>query len=356
MTSNRTARTIQCLWFPALSVLLGCSLIGTGAGSIPATQTALAFSVMRYSTSAGGRFPPPTNTLPGIRPATPTATATVAPPATPTPTATGTAAATLTATIAHTATPPETAGTTGYIVDPETRPYAPEQRAPAGSDVYQNNRYERPYSSGTMEYLSDVDLTRVELRIAPPWIVVTFRIAEPRAEGIGRTMYGAEFDTDLDGRGDYLVWGASPAGADWTVEGVEIWNDSDGDVGGANPQMTNAPYTGGDGYDRKVFSGGGGADPDLAWIRRSEDGAKIQLAFKGIAIKNSMHFLWNGLADFGVRRPDWFDYNDHFTQADAGSPLPIQPDFYPLKSLWGIDNTCLAAYGFTATGAETGLC
>jgi hypothetical protein len=356
MTSPRTNRNIHCLLFPALAVFLGCSLIGTGASSDPATQTALAFSVIQYSTSIGGRFPSPTKTLSGIRPATPTAAATVAPSATPTPTATGTATAAFTAAAAHTATPPDTAGATGYIVDPETRPYAPEQRAPAGSDVYQSNRYERPYSSEAMEYLSDVDLTRVELRIAPPWVVITFRIAGARAEGIGRTMYGAEFDTDLDGRGDYLVWGPSPAGAEWTVEGVEIWNDSDGDVGGPSPQMTNAPWAGGNGYDRNVFSGGRGADPDLAWIRALEDGAGIQLAFKGIAIKNAVHFLWNGLADFGVRRPDWFDYNDHFTQAEAGSPLPIQPDFYPLKSLWGIDNTCRGAYGYTPAGTETGLC
>jgi hypothetical protein len=83
---------------------------------------------------------------------------------------------------------------------------------------------------------------------------------------------------------------------------------------------------------------------------------KIQLAFKYSAIGNEPRFLWNGLADFGNRRPDWFDYNDHFTQAEAGSPLPIQADYYPLQALWGIDNTCRDAYGFAPTGAEPGLC
>jgi hypothetical protein len=79
-------------------------------------------------------------------------------------------------------------------------------------------------------------------------------------------------------------------------------------------------------------------------------------SFKYFAIGNAPQFLWNGLADWGVRRPDWFDYNDHFTQNEAGSPLPIQADFYPLKALYGIDSTCRDAYGFTPTGTEMNLC
>ncbi|MBN1439325.1 MAG: hypothetical protein JW929_07955 [Anaerolineales bacterium] len=343
------------LWLiPVLACLLGCRAAAAAGDSLPATQTALAHSIFQYSTSAGGRFLSATAASPDIRADTPTESLSLPPAETAAPS--GTPSPSPTPTHAHTTTPPAGSGATRYIVDPDTRDYAPQQRVASGSDEYQHNRWERPYTSGTMDYLPDVDLVRAELRIDPPWIVVTFFASGTRAEGIGRTMYGAEFDTDLDGRGDYLIWGASPSGVEWTVEGVEVWTDFDGDVGGPSPQMTNAPWTGGTGYDQNLFRGGQGADPDLAWIRRVEGGAKVQLGFKSLAIKNAAHFLWNGLADFGVRRPDWMDYNDRFTQGEAGSPLPIQPDYYPLAALFGIDNTCRDAYGYAPTGAEVGLC
>jgi hypothetical protein len=354
MTALRPAKPLRIFFLPALAFVIGCQLTLATAGANPATQTALANSVIQYSTSAGERFPSPTLTAPGGRPPSPTVSEMI--PPTETFTAAATYTATSTPTVAHVATPPGASGTTRYITDPLTKDYAPQKKSPSGSDVYQNNRYERPYTSGTMDYLSDVDLTRVELRIVAPWVYVTFFLAGPRADGIGKTMYGAEFDVNLDGRGDYLIWGASPAGGEWMADGVEVWKDSNADVGGPNPQLTNAPWTGGDGYDQTLFASGQGADPDLAWIRQLDGGAKVQLAFKYSAVGSAPQFLWNGLADLGVRRPDWFDYNDHFTQGEAGSPLPVQADYYPLAALYGIDNTCRDAYGFAPTGVEAGLC
>ncbi|MGB7536955.1 MAG: carboxypeptidase-like regulatory domain-containing protein [Anaerolineales bacterium] len=314
--------------------LLACNLERTAA-STPSEFTA---SPTIFAPRETGEIPvTPSETVPAELP-------TLTPTFTPTFTA------------VHLATPPGPTGTSRYITDPETRDYAPQKKSPSGSDAYQFNRYERPYTAGTMDYLPDVDLTRVELRVAPPWVYITFFTAGTRTDGIGRTMYGAEFDVNRDGRGEYLIWGGSPPGVEWTTDGVEVWKDSNGDVGGSDPQLANAPWTGGNGYDQKFFSGGQGADPDLAWIRQIEGGLKIQLAFKYSAIGNAAAFLWNGVADFGVRRPDWFDYNDHFTQSDAGSPLPIQADSYPLQALFGIDNTCRDAYGFSPTGTEPGLC
>jgi hypothetical protein len=258
-------------------------------------------------------------------------------------------------TIAHLVTPPGSTGTTRYITDIKTQDYAPQKKA-IGGDEYFNNRWERPFTAETMEYLSDVDLVRVEMKIAAPWVYLTFEFVAPRAEGIGETMYGAEFDVNKDGRGDYLVWGASPANGEWTTDGVEVWKDTNADVGGATPQSSNAPSIGGNGYDENLVADGHGDDPDLAWIRQLEGGEKVQLALKYSALNNASQFLWNGLADAGIRNPAWFDYNDHFTQAEAGSPLPVQTTFYPLKEIWGLDNTCRDAYGFTPTGTEPGLC
>lgn len=258
--------------------------------------------------------------------------------------------------IAHLITPPGTAGTTRYLTDPETRDYAPQKKSPSGSDNFAGNRFERPYTAETMEYLADVDLKRVELKIAAPWVYVTFEFSSARAEGVGKTVYGAEFDTDKDGRGDFLVWGVSPSGADWTTLGVEVWQDGNHDVGGDHPLLSDPPKPDSNGYDQKLFADGQGADPDLAWVRQVEGGSKVQLAFKYSVLGNAPQFLWNGLADAGIRRSDWFDYNDHFTAAEAGSPFPTQADLYPVKALSGVDNTCRDAFGFTPTGTEPGLC
>jgi hypothetical protein len=341
-------------WLPIPVILLGCALAGAAPGTNPATQTALAHSVLQYATLAAGRFPTATHTPEGFRPDPPTVTATPPPADTPAPTETLPSAPA--ETVGHTATPPDAGGVTRYIIDAMTRDYAPQQKVASGSDDHLHNRYERPYTAETMDYLSDVDLTQVDLSISPPWVYLTFHIAQPRPEGIGQTLYGVEFDTNRDGRGEYLIWGASPPDGEWTAAGVEVRRDANADVGGQNPQWANAPWTDGDGYEKVLFASGQGADPDLAWIRQVGDGHQIQLAFKYIAIGNAVFFLWNGVADFGLRRPDWYDYNDRFTQSEAGSPLPIQAELYPLHALWGIDNTCRDAYGYEPTGMELGLC
>ncbi|MBN1439323.1 MAG: hypothetical protein JW929_07945 [Anaerolineales bacterium] len=273
----------------------------------------------------------------------------------PEPADTATPTPTSTYTIVHLVTPQNPSGTTRYITDFDTKPYAPQKKA-IGGDEYHNNRWERPFTAEEMEYLSDVDLKRVDLKIASPWVYVTFEFLEPRAEGIRQTMYGAEFDLNKDDRGDYLIWGASPPSGEWTTDGVEVWRDTNYDVGGPTAQVSNAPWDQADGYDENLFAAGQGADPDLAWIRQIEGGKKVQLAFKYSVVNNASQFLWNGLADLGIRNPAWMDYNDHFTQKEAGSPLPVQTTLYPLKEIWGLDNTCRDAFGFTPTGTEAGLC
>jgi hypothetical protein len=57
----------------------------------------------------------------------------------------------------------------------------------------------------------------------------------------------------------------------------------------------------------------------------------------------------------GQFHADWFDYNDHFSQAQAGSPLGGSAN-YPLKAFFEVDNTCRWVVGFTPTGNEPGIC
>ncbi len=334
MTIHTRSSRFTVLTIAASIFLPACILSGVSTGEATA-------NLVTATMDAGGAAPQET-----AQGAAPTPSETV-PAAMPTHTPTFT--------IVHLTTPPGTTGTTRYITDFKTKDYAPQKKA-IGGDEYFNNRYERPFTAEEMVYLPDVDLTRVEMRIAAPWVYITFEFVEPRGDGIGQTMYGVEFDINKDGRGEYLIWGASPAGGEWTTDGVEVWKDTNYDVGGTNPQASNAPWLTGDGYDKNLVASGKGDDPDLAWIRQIEGGKKVQLAFKYSVLNNASQFLWNGLADLGVRKPEWFDYNDHFTQEEAGSPYPVQTKFYPLKKLFGLDNTCRDAYGFIPTGTEAGLC
>jgi hypothetical protein len=259
----------------------------------------------------------------------------------------------------HLTLPGNPTGATRFLTDLITKDYAPQKKA-IGGDEFLNNRWERPFTADTMDYLADTDITRGELKVESPWIYITIFVADSRPAGVGQTVYGAELDTDRDGRGDYLVWGVSPAGTAWTTDGVEVWKDSNNDVGGIRPQISDATADAGwllgDGYDQNLVKNGQGADPDLAWIRPLDGGKRIQLAFKNTAIGGATSFLWSVLADAGVRNPAWFDYNDRFTQAEAGSPLPIQKTLYPVKQIFGLDNSCRDAYGFVPIGTEANLC
>jgi hypothetical protein len=68
-------------------------------------------------------------------------------------------------------------------------------------------------------------------------------------------------------------------------------------------------------------------------------------------------YLWGAWAvDPAVLHPDWLDYNDHFSQAEAGSPLAELTQYYPLKALYAVDDTCRWSVGFTPTGSEPGIC
>jgi len=49
------------------------------------------------------------------------------------------------------------------------------------------------------------------------------------------------------------------------------------------------------------------------------------------------------------------DYTDRFTVVDEGSPVRSNK-YYPLGSLYAVDNTCRSAFGFSSTGYEPRIC
>jgi hypothetical protein len=61
------------------------------------------------------------------------------------------------------------------------------------------------------------------------------------------------------------------------------------------------------------------------------------------------------ITDAGLKSIADLDYIDRFTEAEAGSPVR-NDQYYPLKALYGVDNVCREAQGFTGTGQEPQRC
>jgi len=294
----------------------------------------------------------PTNTDPPVVDAQPTDTTAPEPTAENTP---ETPADTLapTETLAHVSYPTQ-GGSTVYMTDPSTKTYGPEGRSVA--DAFVNNIMERPLTAQDMDYKPYLDIIRADLSITSPFVYVTIRL-EGSAPQDSPANYGFEIDADKDGRGDWLIYGQVPDGTEWTTVGVRVYEDTNNDVGGPTPIFDDGALPNLDGYETMLFNQGyETTDPDMAWIRRDPNNDnRVQLAVKYNAIGSADQFLWGAWSDEGPVEPGWFDYNDHFTEVEAGSPLSNNPN-YPLDQLPLVDNTCRWVYGFTPTGNEPGIC
>jgi hypothetical protein len=164
-----------------------------------------------------------------------------------------------------------------------------------------------------------------------------------------------EIDLDADGYGDVVVVSHPPYSAEWTASNVIVARDSDKDTGGLSPEKSDAPLPG-NGYDEVIFDGsiGLGDDPDLAWVRiNAGKYATVQFAFKVGLAENK--FMLGVFSDAGLRDIFKLDYNDRFTEEQAGSPIR-GTKFYPLNLFFAFDNVCRTAYGFTGTWEEPHRC
>ncbi|MGD0753098.1 MAG: hypothetical protein ABSA23_17035 [Anaerolineales bacterium] len=322
-----------------LGIMLAVLLAGMAACNLP-TGTPL----------AGSGTTPPTGTS-----ALATVPATVA-AATDTATTTDTATATILPTVTHLVKPGEPpASFESQIYDMDSSAFAAQHRV-EGGDNFAADLFERPFDQSMNTYFPDLDIKHTGLSRDATWTYITISLFGPSAQGGLAGDYGLEIDVNRDGRGDFLIMAAAP-GASWSTDGVQVWQDKNGDVGGATPIQSDPPPQTGDGYETVLFNAGQGADPDLAWARTSPtDPASVQIAFKRSLFNDANPYMWGAWAmDASMLHPDWFDYNDHFTLAQAGSPLQGSAD-YPLKALYEVDNTCRWAVGFTPTGNEPGIC
>lgn len=265
-----------------------------------------------------------------------------------------------TATITHFVTPGEGATTQSSIGDTisgdTARTGVPSE--PPGGDMYHYNLYERPFNAFTQDiFFPDLDIRSAQLGLAGDWMYVTIQLygLDPATSTLAR-HYGIELDLDVDGRGEWLIMAAAPLSDVWTTDGVTSWNDTDGDVGQLYACYDDTPQTA-DSYDKLYFDAGIGDDPDAAWARFiGGTPPAVQIAFKHAMIAYDSKFMWGVWADQGVDQPQWFDYHDHFTYDEAGSPFSSIPDYYPIKAIAELDNTCRTGYGFTLVGDEPCLC
>ena len=315
---------------------LACSLPGQAAPTVDPNVVALAVQQTLQSSGEGPSGPPPA-TIPAATEAAPPPTDT---PLVPTPT------------VAHVVFPANPGGTTSFMTDRSSAALAGERRSIG--DNLDTNLLERPFTANVMDYRGYLDINRGELSIGAPWIYVTFYLEQVPPAGTP-AFYGVEVDIDIDGRGDWMIVGAAPPTTDWTTNGVRVLRDTNNDVGAAHPMTSDAP-SGGNGYDELVFDQGQGSDPDAAWIRLAPGSAtQVQVAFKYTVIGSPNTWTWGVWADEGINKPEWLDYNDHFTAAEAGSPTSGTSN-YPIKALAAVDNSCRWAVGFTPIGTEPGIC
>lgn len=209
-------------------------------------------------------------------------------------------------------------------------------------DSFRLNNFERPFTESDMDYHPETDMTKLSLAKGSDFYYFTIEVFSGSEDGgFPSAFYGVEFDTDVDGRGDVLVWAEGVDSGDWTVENVFVLRDSNDDVGGSRPVLPDERN--GDGFDEVLFSNEKMDDPDAAW-QRKEASDKIQLAVKTTLVGAS-RFMWRAWADAGTADPGQFDYNDAFSESQAGSPTK-NSEFYPVGQLNLVDSTCWINYGY----------
>jgi len=256
--------------------------------------------------------------------------------------------------IAHSLVPSTSIKAGTLIYDVTSVDTASEGRAPYG-DLYKSNLFERPFMQD-MTYVADLDIVSYNLAYDEKFFYVSIELVGSNPNNSLGLNYAVELDTDADGYGDYIIIGRPPHSATWSTDNVQVVQDTDHDTGGLSAEKTDGPLPG-NGYDTVIFDGGRGenvADLDLAWMRvNAGPKATVQFAFKrGLA---GTRFIYGVLADGGLKSIEDLDYVDRFSEEEAGSPVRDEK-YFPLKALYGVDNVCREAFGFTGTGQEPQRC
>ncbi|GAB4504951.1 MAG: hypothetical protein Fur0043_19460 [Anaerolineales bacterium] len=256
-----------------------------------------------------------------------------------------------TGTVTHIRRPSDSPPAGKLVYDVDSADTAAEKRAPYG-DSYKINRLERPFQQD-MTYIPDLDIVTFMLSQDDTYIYVSLELGGFDPNNSIGIDYGVEIDLDADGFGDRIIWVHPPYIPTWTTDGVQVFEDSNHDTGGLSGERSDAPLPG-DGYDKLLFDSGLGDDSDLAWVRvNAGRQATVQFAFKSSLTDGA--YMLGVLADAGLKDVGKLDYVDRFMEEEAGSPEKSE-QYYPLKALHSVDNTCREAFGFKPNGYEPQLC
>jgi hypothetical protein len=219
-------------------------------------------------------------------------------------------------------------------------------------DLYNANLFERPFTTD-MIFLPEVDIQKAAITADNDFFYFTLTLSGTHTGSNDfQGLYAVELDTDVDGRGDYFIAAQDPKGTAWTTSGVIVRFDSDKDVGGPDPSISDAPFEG-NGYETILAND----KPEAAWVRVSTSNPiAVQIAIHNHLVGNPEIFLWGLTADNGIKDPGKYDYDDTYTKVQAGSPYIEEPSLYPLKIVNSFDNVCRQPYGFTPAGRIPNMC
>jgi len=226
-----------------------------------------------------------------------------------------------------------------------------EEGGVSSGDYFLEGLYERPFTSLEMDYLPDVDIQTlaIESDMNFYYFTITLKAFDPTEKRLTGS-YGIELDRGKHGRGDFLVFGRD-FGAAWSTGNLTAYIDQNGDVGGLNPWIANEGHAG-DGYETALEF----ADERVAYGRLAPGGVPaVQLAVSRALLDGADEFLYGAVADRGWQDPGRFEYNDFIGPTAAGSPI-FNAVNYPVKNLYGLDNTCRRAFGFAPQGDIRGMC
>jgi len=227
-----------------------------------------------------------------------------------------------------------------------------------GGDRFTFGRYERPFNANTMDtYFPYIDIVNTFVYQDDTWVYASIVLQNTDENGNLSGHYGVEFDTNLNGKGDYFVIATGLTSTDWVANGVKVYQDSDETVGDKIPTTSDGDV-GGNGFETIIFDEGQGNDAELAWVRLAPDTSNtVQFAIKRSLLGGpDARYLVNMWAGNELMDPSKFDINDHFTHEQAGAADRGLENFYPIKAVAEIDNSCRMAVGFKPTGNEPGLC
>ncbi|MCE9644609.1 MAG: hypothetical protein K8S20_01315 [Chloroflexi bacterium] len=238
------------------------------------------------------------------------------------------------------------------------------KKTSAGGDRFTFERFERPFNSTAMDvYFPELDIVDTLVFQDDTWIYGTMTLHGVDANNALSGKYALELDIAqpgniVDGKGDWLVIASAPASTDWTVNGVQVYEDTNDDVGLELAMLTDKDTSvKSDGFETLVFDQGKGNDPDSAWVRISpNDPNTVEFSVKRSVLGNPEKYLINMWAGHSLIDPALFDLSDHFTHEQAGAADKALEYYYPTKEVAEIDNSCRMAVGFQPKGDEPGLC